>query len=390
MPSTRREFLAASAVSVGLAGCLSGGLPNGEFDRVDGQWQMDGHDAAHTRRAPNGPVDPATVWGRELDGVRAVGTPALSGGRLYVPADAVTPESRSFHRLYSLGAATGDTDWWAPLRIDLVGTPAVSGDRIVVSGKRSLERGRVVCFQAAYGDEQWLYDVDARLTAPPTVDDGVAYVPDWSGTVHALSITDGSTLWTTRVENTDGHGSMTFTEPVAVDGERVYAGSNSGETGIVALDADTGEELWRASAGPVTGGPVVDDDLLVVRSHGLLLAYGTGGEQRWGYNLVEGSSHPIAVGDDHVYAAGRETLYAIDRDGERSWTHDASDGGVGSPTVAGDSVLLRGAGRLTALSTGGGKEQWSATPSGHGETVVTPEAVFVTGGNGRLLALGEK
>jgi outer membrane protein assembly factor BamB len=390
MPSTRREFLAATAVSAGLAGCLARGLPGGEFDRVDGQWQMDGRDAAHTRRVPNGPAEPSTVWGRELDGVRAVDTPALSGGRLYVPADAVTPQSRSFHRLYSLDAATGDTDWWAPLRIDLVGTPAVSGDRIVVSGKRSLEAGRVVCFRAGYGEEEWLYDVDARLTAAPTVHDGVVYVPDWSGTVHALSVADGSVLWSTRVEDTDDHGSMTFTEPVAVDGDAVYAGSNSGVTGAVALDADTGRELWRAPAEPVTGGPIVDDDLLVVRSHGLLLTYGTDGRRRWGFNLVNGSSHPMAVDGDHVYAAGRETLYAIDRDGERAWTHDAPDGGVGSPTVAGDSVLLRGAGRITALSAGAGEERWSATPSGQGDAVVTPEAAFVTGGDGRLLALGEK
>jgi outer membrane protein assembly factor BamB len=390
MPSTRRQFLATSAVSVGLAGCLDRGLPEGAFDRVDGQWQMDGRDAAHTRRVEAGPTDPSTVWGRELDGVRAVGTPALSGGRLYGPADAVTPESRSLHRLYSLDAATGDTHWWVPLRIDLVGTPAVSGDRIVVSGKRSLEAGRVVCFRARYGEENWLYDVDARLTAPPTVHDGVVYVPDWSGTVHALSVTDGSVLWSSRVGNTDGRGSMTFTEPVAVDGDAVYVGSNAGVTGIVALDADSGAELWRAPADSVTGGPIVSDDLLVVRSHGLLLAYGTDGRRRWEYNLVDGISQPMAVDGDHVYAAGRETLYAIDRDGKRSWAYDAPDAGVGSPTVAGDSVVLRGTDRLTALSVGTGEKQWSATPAGRGEAVVTPEALFVEAGDGRLLALGEQ
>lgn len=390
MPSTRRQFLAASAVSVGVAGCLGGDSPDGEFDRVEGRWQMGGRDAGHTRRSESGPVDPSTVWSQEFEAVRAVGTPALSAGRLYVPADAITAVSRSFHRLYSVDAATGDTDWWAPLRIDLVGTPAVSGDRIVVSGKRSLEAGRVVCFRDGYGDEEWLYDVDARLTAPPTVADGVAYVPDWSGAVHALSVTDGSVLWSTRVRDPDERGSMTFTEPVAVEGDAVYVGSNAGVTGVVALDADSGEELWRAPADPVTGGPVVEDGLLVIRSHGLLIAYGTDGKRRWTFNLVNGTTHPMAIDGSHVYATGRQTLYAIGRDGERSWTHDAPDAGVGSPTIAGDSVLLRGTDRLTSLSAGTGEKEWSTTPAGQGEAVVTPGAVFVEGGDGRLLALGDE
>jgi outer membrane protein assembly factor BamB len=88
-------------------------------------------------------------------------------------------------------------------------------------------------------------------------------------------------------------------------------------------------------------------------------------------------------------AAGRETVYAIRHDGERSWTQDATDGGVGSSTVASDNVRLRRANRLTALSAETGEKRWSATPSGQGDAVVTPEAAFVTGGE-RLLALGEK
>lgn len=390
MPSTRREFLAATAVGVGLAGCLSGGLPDAEFDRVDGRWQMDGYDAGHTRRVESGPSDPGTVWGREFEAVRAVGNPALSGGRLYVPADSISPESRSFHRLYSLDAASGETRWWVPLRMNPNDTPAISGDRVVMSGKLSLERGRVVCFESGYGEERWLYDVNARLTAAPTVSGGVAYVPDWRGRVHALSVTDGSVLWSTRVEDTIDRGSMTFTEPAAVDGDTVYVGSNSGKTGIVALDADSGEELWRAPTNPVTGGPVVHDDLLVIRSHGLVVAYGTDGERRWGFNLPDGLARPTAVDDEHVYATGGETLHAITHQGERSWTHDAPDGQVGSPIVAGEELLLRGEGRLAAVTTGAGDERWSAAPAGRGDAIVAPESVFVGSDDGRLLALGEE
>ncbi len=386
---SRRAFLAAAGASVGLAGCVSGGLPNGELDSVGGEWRMDGRDATHTRRVEDGPNDPTTVWGRELDGTRAAGAPALADERLYVPADAVTPESRSFNRLYALGARTGETYWWAPLRIDLNGPPAVVGDRILVSGKRSLERGRVVCFGSRYGEEEWLYDVDARLTAPPTVAGGVAYVPDWSGTVHALWVADGSVLWSRRIQDSVDQGNTTFTTPAAVDGDTLYVGSNSGVTGIVALRTDDGGERWRAETNPVTGGPVVHDDLLLIQSYGLVVAYGTDGERRWGFNLLDGGHQPMAVDDGHVYAASPEILYAITHDGERSWTYERSDGRVGVPTVVDDSVLLRGEGRLTALSATTGEEQWSRSTEGVGDVVATPEALFVTGDGGRLLALGE-
>jgi outer membrane protein assembly factor BamB len=184
---------------------------------------------------------------------------------------------------------------------------------------------------------------------------------------------------------------MTFTNPVALDGDTLYVGSNSGKTGIVALDADTVEERWRVDTGPVTGGPVVHDDLLVVQSHSLVVGYGTDGQRRWGFNLIDRNYHPLAVDDDHVYAAGRETLHAITHEGERSWTHEVAEerSQVGSPTIAGDSVLLRGEDRLLALAAATGEKQWSTTPAGRGEAVVTPDVVFLEGDGGELLALGE-
>lgn len=388
MPSpTRRQFLAATAVSAGLAGCLGERRPDGELDAVDGRWPMAGRDAGHTRHTEAAPVDPDTVWVRELDGVRATETPALAGDQLYVPADAITDESRSRHRLYALAATTGETRWHTPLRFDVNGSPAISGDRIVLSGKRSLERGRVVCFQSRIGDEEWLFDVDARLTAPPTIDDGVVYVPDWSGTVHALGVTGGSVLWSRQVEM--GQDGTSFTEPVAVDDDTLYLGSSAGSTGVVALNADTGEKQWHVSTGAVTSGPVVHDGLVVVQSHSLLVALGTDGSRRWSFNLVEQNDGSIAVDDRHVYVASREALVAITRDGEESWRYRASDGEVGSPTVAGDSVVFSSGGKIRSLSTANGDEEWSTAADGGGEVIATPDALFISASGERVAGLGE-
>jgi outer membrane protein assembly factor BamB len=385
MPSlTRRQVLAtAGSASVALAGCLLDS-PSGDLGRVEGAWPMIGRDPGHARRAEDGPTDPRTVWTTELDQVRSAGPPSVQDGRLYVPADAVSDRARHRYRIHALSASTGEERWQVPLRSEPNGPPAVSGDHVVVTARRSLERGRVVCFQRRYGDEEWLVDVDARLTAPPTVDGRVVYVPDWSGRVHAPSMTDGSVLWSRWIDAGRGR---TFAEPVAVHDGTLYLGSMSGTTGVVALDAETGAERWRGDTGAVTGGPVVDGDLVVVRSHHLVVAFDADGTRRWSVNVLEADARPMAVDDRHVYVPARERLHAITRDGESAWSHDSTDGRVGTPTVAGDSVLLRGADRLTSLSRTDGEERWTVRPDGIGGVVVTPEAAFLTDG-GRVLALG--
>lgn len=388
MPSTRRQFLAvAGSASFGLAGCLSPGKPSGAFDRIDGTWPMVGRDSGHTRQVDDGPTDPDPVWTTELAQARAVSSPALAEEQLYVPVDAVSDTARHRYRIHALSATTGEERWQVPLRAEPNGPPAVYGDFIVVTARPALERGRVVGFGKRYGDEEWLVDVDARVTAAPTVHAGAVYVPDWRGRVHALSVSDGSVLWSRRF-TTDGDG-RTFTEPVAVHDGTLYVGSQSGRTGLLAIDAGTGEEQWSVSTGAVTGGPVVADDLVLVRSHHRVLAFGTDGTQHWSANVLEADARPMAVDDQYVYVPAHDRLHAIRRSGEGAWRYEPSEGRVGTPTAVGDTVVVRGEDRLTVLSRTEGERRWTATPEGAGAAVVTPEATFLTGPNGQLLALGD-
>lgn len=389
MPSlTRRQALAAiGSTSVTLAGCPSQGSLSGDLGQVDGTWPMSGRDSGHTRRADDGPTDPQTVWTTELDQVRAVGAPSLAGGDLYVPVDALSDRARHRYRIHALAASTGDERWQVPLRSEPNAPPAVSGDRIVVTARRALERGRIVCFRKRYGDEEWLFDVDARLTAAPTVDGTAVYVADWAGRVFALSVHDGSVRWSRQIA-TDGH-SRTFTEPVAVNDGTLYLGSQSGATGLVAIDAQSGTQLWSESTGAVTQGPVVGDDIVAVVTQELVVAFDTDGTRRWSFNPPERDPRPVAVDDRHVYVPARGTLYAIDRNGERAWTYERSEGRVGTPTVAGDSVLVRGEDRLTALAGATGRERWTASPGGTGRAVVTREGIFLSGRDGAVVALGD-
>lgn len=387
MPAhTRRQVLTAvGSASVSLAGCLSQSSPSEGLGDVTGAWPMVGRNAGHTRQVAAGPTDPETVWTTELEQVRATQTPALVDGRLYVPSNAVSDTARHRYRIHALSAATGAERWQVPLRSEPNAPPAVSGNQIIVTARRSLEQGRIVCFQKRDGDEEWLVDVNARLTAPPTVNNGIVYIPDWRGRVHALSVSNGSVLWSRLVDASES--GRTFTEPVAVNNETLYLGSQSGTTGIVALDATTGETRWTKPTPAVTGGPVVHTNGIIVQSHHLVIAFDADGTCRWSFNAPGDAVRPIAVDDRHVYVSTRNALYAIDWTGEKAWEYEPSGTQVGMPTVAGDTVLIRGSNHLTALSSVTGEKQWTTHPAVSGRAVVTPEAIFMSAG-GAVIAHG--
>ena len=139
----------------------------------------------------------------------------------------------------------------------------------------------------------------------------------------------------------------------------------------------------------MTVGPVAHPEGVVVQSHQLVTAFDLDGTRRWSFNVLEETARPIAVDERHVYVSGRNALYAMDWSGEKSWEYEAAEKRVGTPTIVGDTVLVRGENHLTALSRDDGTEQWTATPKGVGRAVVVPEAVFLSGADGAVIALGE-
>lgn len=390
MPSlTRRRALSLlGTASVGLSGCLARNLPSGDLGRVDGTWPVDGGNPGRTRSIDEGPTDPERVWAVELDGVRSTGTPSVADGRVYVPVDAVSDRARQRYRLYALEAATGETRWLTPLRWGPNGLPVIRGDRIIVSAKRGTERGRLVAFDERYGEEAWLYDVDARVTAPPAIDGGTVYLADADGRVHALSIGDGRVRWSRAV----GQEHRSFVHPIAIHDDTLYLGSWTGRTGLIAVDAATGKERWSRSTDGVTAGPVVDDGLVVVQAGTLLWAFDTDGSERWAFTVPD-EDRPfaqLAMDDRHVYVPRGDTIYAVDRDEESlAWSYERSASG-GSPTVVGDEVLVADGDELIALVRADGTTRWSVETEGGEQVVATPDAIVLSGSGGRVTALGAR
>lgn len=99
-------------------------------------------------------------------------------------------------------------------------------------------------------EQRWFFNTGDVVTATPAVVDGTVYVGDWAGTFYAIDQATGEEIWTFEADlhETVYAGQIVTGAAVAdADGRRlVYFGG--GKT-MYALDAETGDEVWRHELG---------------------------------------------------------------------------------------------------------------------------------------------
>lgn len=122
---------------------------------------------------------------------------------------------------------------------------------------------RLYALDAATGDFHWMYEHDLpdRLVAIHNTNRGVAlfgdnvYMATLDARVVALDAATGTVAWDASVADNAAGYYMTIA-PLAAEG-RIMVGASGGELGIrgfvVALDAETGGELWRTHTVPGPG-----------------------------------------------------------------------------------------------------------------------------------------
>lgn len=399
MPS-RRSFLAAAATvgAAALAGC-GGSAATPDADR----WPQFGFDAANTASNPaaRGPDDePHVAWVRHGDGFYRNSTQPVVGDAVYA--------NLAYDGIYALDPADGAVRWRDPTSYKAL-TPALAGDGLVLPGSHGLRRvaadggvaalgwrfgyggwrtdldypqspatladgalvvgigsaegappgGRVVAVDAGDGTVRWSAPVETSVWGAPAVSDGAVYAaarddggndPTVRGTVHALSLETGESLWTHRL------GASPRFDPVdapVADGERVYVPTGTGP--LVALDAATGEEVWRLDPPRgIQASPALSD--------GVLFVGGLDGTFR---ALDAGTGAPI-------------------------WTADAATF-YGGPTVGGDGVYaVDSSGTLLSWTTDG-SERWRTAldPPVHGSPVPVGGRLFVGTSDGLLYGLSD-
>jgi outer membrane protein assembly factor BamB len=103
---------------------------------------------------------------------------------------------------------------------------------------------------------------DSRIINGPIIADGHVFAVDAYGEVSAVDLETGEIKWTFRAFES-GSDTQSFGGGVAYENGSVYITTSSAE--IVAVNAKTGEELWRKSVNaPIRSAPTVSDGRLYV------------------------------------------------------------------------------------------------------------------------------
>ena len=121
---------------------------------------------------------------------------------------------------------------WPRTRNELISTPVIVGDRVYIGNGQDPEHGEGVGHFYAIdatkrGDitqsgRLWHYDKIRRTISTAAIADGIVYISDFSGYLHALDMNTGKPFWTHDML------AAVWASPFVVDG-KVYLGDEDGD-----------------------------------------------------------------------------------------------------------------------------------------------------------------
>lgn len=167
--------------------------------------------------------------------------------------------------------------------------------------------------------------------------------------------------WTARIPAVGG-----FSLSPQVNGDNVTLASDNGT--IVSLDARSGREIWRASAGgPLAAGVGSDGTTTAVVTRENDLVAFVAGREVWRSKLpAEGFTAPFVAGERVFVMTADRSVSAYDgKSGQRLWQQQRT----GEPLVlrhggvllaVGDTLVAGLAGRMVGLNPNNGSVRWEA------------------------------
>jgi outer membrane protein assembly factor BamB len=272
-----------------------------------------------------------------------------------------------------------------------------------------------VMHHLALGDEPkrvWRADAgagdsrDGYILSPPVVAGNRVYTMDAESVVRAFDAASGRQLWefATKPENERG---SSFGGGVAVADGRVFASTGYGQ--VVALDPDSGKEIWRHSVGaPVRGAPTVADGrVFVVTVENTAEAMAAeDGRRLWTHTGTSenagllGSASPAVEGGVVVVPYMSGELYALRvENGRPLWSDNLAaarriDAVSSLADIRGQPVIDRGrvyaishSGRLAAIDLRTGDRIWEQEIGGTNTPWVAGDFVYVLSNGGELICL---
>jgi outer membrane protein assembly factor BamB len=260
----------------------------------------------------------------------------------------------------------------------------------------------------------------ARITAPPVIAEGKLYVLDAEAKVTAFDSATGATLWERELapeldEKKRLRDFMVRTKPselgfgggVAFDDNKVFVTSGFGFA--AALNAETGEELWRTKTDSAVRTPPTayrGAVYFVTNTNEAIALAQSDGKRRWGFQSFEESARilsaasPAAAGDLVVapFSSGEVVAFMADN-GRALWNDTLARNTTLTALselndIAGSPVIDRGlvyvvshAGKLIAIDLRSGERAWEAPVASLQMPWVAGDFVYIVSVEGELVCL---
>ena len=251
----------------------------------------------------------------------------------------------------------------------------------------------------------------SRLT--PAVYKDTVYVANREGQVEALSLTNGNVQWDTDVRQDTSFwpwsddGSAKLSGGILQAYGKLYIGSEHGF--VVALDRETGEEVWRKNVpGESLSKAAAGDGLIFVNlgSGKLLALHPDTGEERWSFEqevpalTLRGQSAPtVANGGVLVGLETGKLSVLISESGYSAWSAEIAAAKGASeferlvdvdtqPLISGPyAYAIAYNGNLAAVDIRSGNVVWKREYSSYREISMDAQSIYVVDSNGVVYAL---
>lgn len=237
----------------------------------------------------------------------------------------------------------------------------------------------------------------------PSVHDGRVYVVDHRGRLSARALDDGHREWAMKLDRPVSGGP-------AVSDDLIVVGTRDGN--VLGIDQNDSEVRWISGVtSEVLSVPAIGESTVAVMSgDGRLFGLRRdNGSRRWIYDqtmpplTLRGTSSPVLMNDLVLAGLGNGALVAVRLDdGSLAWELEVGTASGssdldrmrdvdGDPVIMGDDLYVVGyQGRVLSVDTSRGRGNWSRDISSHSGLAVDAERVYVTESNGRLWALDRR
>jgi outer membrane protein assembly factor BamB len=296
--------------------------------------------------------------------------------------------------------------------------PVVAASRLVLFHRRG-DNEVVECLDPANGNEQWKYEYptgylddfgfDPGPRATPLIAGKHVYTLGAEGKMHCLDLATGKKVWQ-RALNDDYQAAKGFfgvaTSPV-LEGDLLLVNIGGKNAGIVALNKDTGKEVWKATKDAASySSPVVatihgERRALFLTRQGVVVLDPANGTvlftKRWRSrnNASVNAATPVVVGNEVFFSASYETgailLAARSQGYEEIWSNDESLSNHYGTSIYKDGYLYGFHGRqerkagLRCIDWKTGKVEWSKERFGCGSMTRAGELLIILSEDGELV-----